>query len=65
MPTTATSIVVVAILLFVVYLVFEIVSRGVPKDKDSEIEVGLFPPKIRRKISDSQRKPQQDKDHER
>jgi hypothetical protein len=54
MPATATSVV-VAVILLVVYVVFAIVSRGVPKHKDSEIEVGLFPPKIRRKITDSGR----------
>jgi hypothetical protein len=47
---TAASVVVAVSLLLAVYLVFAIVSRGVPKHKDSEIEVGLFPPKIRRKI---------------
>lgn len=52
MPAAATSVVVAAVLLLVVYVIFAIVSRGVPKHKDSEIEVGLFPPKIRRKISD-------------
>jgi hypothetical protein len=53
MPATATSVVAAVSLLFVVYVVFAIVSRGVPKHKDSEIEVGLFPPKIRRKITAS------------
>jgi hypothetical protein len=52
-PATTTSVVVAVILLLVVYVVFAIVSRGVPEHKDSEIEVGLFPPKIRRKITDS------------
>jgi hypothetical protein len=59
MPATATPVVVAVILLFVVYVVFAIVSRGVPEHKDSEIEVGLFPPKIRRKITDSGRAPEQ------
>jgi len=59
MPATAISVVVAVILLFVVYVVFAIVSRGVPKHKDSEIEVGLFPPKIRRKITDSGQAPEQ------
>jgi hypothetical protein len=59
MPATATSVVVAVILLLVVYVVFAIVSRGVPKHKNSEIEVGLFPPKILRKITDSDRASEQ------
>jgi hypothetical protein len=59
MPAAATSVVVAAVLLLVVYVVFAIVSRGISKHKDSEIEVGLFPPKIRRKISDSGRASEQ------
>jgi hypothetical protein len=62
MPATATSVVVVIILIFVVYLVLEAVSRGVPKNKNYEVEVGLLPPKIRRKISDSEGKPNPDGD---
>jgi hypothetical protein len=60
MPTTATSVVVVIILILVVYVVFVAVSRGVPKHKNSEVEVGLFPPKIRRKISDSKQESPRD-----
>jgi hypothetical protein len=59
MPATATPVAVAVILLFVVYVVFAIVSRGVRNHKDSEIEVGLFPPKIRRKITDSGQAPGQ------
>jgi hypothetical protein len=62
MPATATSVVVVIILFIVVYLVFEAVTRGVPKNKNYEVEVGLFPPKIRRKITDSGRESRRDKD---
>lgn len=58
MAATATSVM-VAVILLVVYVVFAIVSRGVPKHKDSEIEVGLFPPKIRRKITNSGRASEQ------
>jgi hypothetical protein len=39
--------------LLVVYLVFRVVARGVRDDEDSEIEVKLFPPTIRRKIERS------------
>jgi hypothetical protein len=53
MSTTATPVVVVILLSLVALLILEIVSRGVPKDKNYEIEVGLFPPKIRCKITDS------------
>jgi hypothetical protein len=62
MPATATSVVVVIILFIIVYLVFEAVTRGVPKNKNYEVEVGLFPPKIRRKITDSDRESKRDKD---
>ncbi len=39
--------------LLVVYLVFRAVARGVHDDEDSEIEVKLFPPTIRRKTKRS------------
>jgi len=61
-PATATSVVVVIILLIVVYLVSEAATRGVPKHKNYEVEVGLFPPKIRRKITDSDRESKRNKD---
>lgn len=51
MPTTTASVVVVVVLILVVFFVLEAVSRRVPEDRDSEIEVGLFPPRIRRKIT--------------
>jgi hypothetical protein len=57
-PAAATSVVVALSLLLAVYLVFVVVSWGVPKNKNSEIEVGLFPPKIRRKITDSGQQPE-------
>jgi hypothetical protein len=55
MRAATASVVVAIVLMLTVYLVFELVSRGLPDDKDSELEVGLFPPKIRRRISGSGR----------
>jgi hypothetical protein len=55
MPAATALVVVAIVLMLTVYLVFELVSRGLPDDKDSELEVGLFPPKIRRRINGSGR----------
>jgi hypothetical protein len=43
--------------LLVVYLVFKAVARDISEGKDEEVEVGLFPPKIRRRTSESTRRP--------
>jgi hypothetical protein len=47
----ATALVVATSQLLAVYLVFWIVSRDVPDDLDSEVEVSLLPPRIRRKVT--------------
>jgi hypothetical protein len=55
MAAIATYVVVVVAPLGVVYVFFQALVRGVPKDKDYEVEVRLFPPSIRRKVSASGR----------
>jgi hypothetical protein len=47
----------VVVPLLVVYLVFLALARGVREDQDSEIEVKLFPPTIRRKVKRIDRRP--------
>lgn len=50
MTTITTSVVVVLAPLIGVYLVFLAVAHGVRDEQDSEIEVKLFPPTIRRRV---------------
>jgi hypothetical protein len=56
MTAIATYVVVVVVPLIVVYVFFQALVRGVPKDRDYEIEVKLFPPSIRRRVSASDRR---------
>lgn len=56
MTAIATYVVVVVVPLIVVYVFFQALVRGVPKDRDYEIEVRLFPPSIRRRVSASDRR---------
>jgi hypothetical protein len=51
-----TAPVVVVFFLLAVLVVFLCVARGVPEGKNFEIEVGLFPPKIRCTVTDAQLK---------
>ena len=44
-----TAVALAVLSLLVVYLVFAAVSRGNPEGGEEEIEVGLLPPKIRRR----------------
>jgi hypothetical protein len=55
MTAIATYVVVVVFPLSVVYLVFRALVRGVPKDRAYEIEVRLFPPRIRQKVERDRR----------
>lgn len=64
MTAIATYVVVVVFPLSVVYLVFQALVRGVPKDRAYEIEVRLFPPSIRRKVECDRRSPHPDTVHE-
>jgi len=57
MTAIATYVVVVVFPLMVVYLVFQALVRGVPEGQAHEIEVKLFPPSIRRRISADRRTP--------
>jgi hypothetical protein len=55
--TTITASVVVAVApLIGVYLVFLAVAHGVRDEQDSEVEVKLFPPTIRRKVKRADRR---------
>jgi len=55
--TTITASVVVAVApLIGVYLVFLAVAHGVRDEQDSEVEVKLFPPTIRRRVKRADRR---------
>lgn len=58
MTSITTSVVVVVASLAAVFVVFLAVARGVREDEDYEVEVRLFPPTIRRRITRADGRPQ-------
>lgn len=56
MTSITTSVVVVVAPLIGVYLVFLAVAHGVRDAQDSEVEVKLFPPTIRRRVKRTDRR---------
>jgi hypothetical protein len=63
MVSIATSVVVAAIPQLTVYVCFKAVARGLPEDRETEVEVKLFPPTIRRKIGPGSRTPENAEEH--
>lgn len=63
MSATATSVVVVALLLVLALIVFWALVRGVPEDRGYEVEVRLFLLTIRRKVEPRSPDPAEEPHH--